>query len=507
MTLLRVLFVACLTSILGACVVSAKEVIDNPLPPIPQDHLWALWEVQVKTNWTTPEGGYADRFGVVAGETIGFHLSSTRREQTLFVFREGEQRQLVHELPDVRLDLQPVNPDEPYAKGFGWVKTLDFEVPAHWRSGVYVLQFLTGLGVREVPFVVRQPESGAEILWVVSDMTFQAYNPSGGKSSYNYQSTDRVRSNRHSLDRPFPLDGTGSWLLRSQQFLQWVDREGLNVDFCGQWDVVQNPELLSRYKCIIRVGHDEYWSTEELEALHAYWQAGGNIAFFSANNIYWRIRYEDDGRTIVCYKNAASWPPGTTEKEGRDPVHWEQPELDTDLFVNLPDPIRAMALELRGVAGTGMVNFMWKENNDRWWPGQFTVGERALGLSSGHGGFTARYPEHWIFEGTGLEQGEQFGHLETICGTEVDYLDMEWREGRPYPTGKDGISTEWEILATAQVVRYLEKDIGDGAMVYRPAKDGRGHIFYGSTLQWGHGLETNEALKRITYNVLTAFTE
>lgn len=477
------------------------------LPPIAQDHLWPLWEQQVKTSWESPEGGYSNRFGVTTGGQIDFHISTTRRRQTLFVFREGDRRQLVKQIEDVHLTMQPVNPDEPYANGFDWKKSLSLKIPGDWESGIYVLQFMTGFGVKEIPFAVRQKNSGAKILWVISDATFQAYNPAGGKSSYNYQSTDRVRSSRLSLDRPFGVDGTGSFLLRSQHFLAWLDREGIEVDFCSQRNLVENPKLLNSYECMLRVGHDEYWSMEELVAVTDFWQSGGNVAFFSGNNIYWRIRYEDDGRTMVNYKDEASWPAGLSEQDARDPLAWQNPELDTALFVNLPPAQAEMVLQIRGVSGTGMVNFKWKESNEEWWPNRFKVGEMALGSSSGFGGFAVQRPDHWIFAGTGIEQGDQLGQAETICGTEVDYLDMEWVDGRPYPTGKDGISKDWEILATTDVARYREREVDTGAMVFRPAADGRGAVFNASTLQWGHGLETNEAVQQMTRNVLRAFVK
>ena len=84
---------------------------------------------------------------------------------------------------------------------------------------------------------------------------------------------------------------------------------------------------------------------------------------------------------------------------------------------------------------------------------------------------------------------------------------MTWVDGRPYPTGKDGVSKDWEILATTDVARYRERTIDTGAMVFRPAADGRGAVFNASTLQWGHGLETNKSVQQITRNVIREFTQ
>ncbi len=93
-----------------------------------------------------------------------------------------------------------------------------------------------------------------------------------------------------------------------------------------------------------------------------------------------------------------------TEKDARDPVAWERPEQETALFVNLPRVQTKIALDLRGVYGTGMINLMWKQSNEEWWPNRFPLGKMALGSSTGDGGFTAQRPESWIFSGTGLQK-------------------------------------------------------------------------------------------------------
>ena len=33
---------------------------------------------------------------------------------------------------------------------------------------------------------------------------------------------------------------------------------------------------------------------------------GLHLSFFSCNEVYWRVRWEDDHRTMVCYKESAS---------------------------------------------------------------------------------------------------------------------------------------------------------------------------------------------------------
>ncbi|NEE60071.1 hypothetical protein G3M55_88050, partial [Streptomyces sp. SID8455] len=63
-------------------------------------------------------------------------------------------------------------------------------------------------------------------------------------------------------------------------------------------------ELLSHYSLLVVNGHDEYWSMEMRDSVEAFARRGGNLAFFAANTAWWQMRLEDDGRTMVCHRDA-----------------------------------------------------------------------------------------------------------------------------------------------------------------------------------------------------------
>src|SRR5690606_8444248 len=68
----------------------------------------------------------------------------------------------------------------------------------------------------------------------------------------------------------------------------------------------------------LSVGHDEYWSQGRRDAVTAARDAGVHLAFFSANEIYWKTRWEDDSagqpyRTQVVYKEGSTAPSGAAE--------------------------------------------------------------------------------------------------------------------------------------------------------------------------------------------------
>ena len=47
---------------------------------------------------------------------------------------------------------------------------------------------------------------------------------------------------------------------------------------------------------------------EELQAVYDFINNGGNAVFFSGNNIWWQIRYEQNGRQMLIHKDPRSWP-------------------------------------------------------------------------------------------------------------------------------------------------------------------------------------------------------
>jgi hypothetical protein len=70
-------------------------------------------------------------------------------------------------------------------------------------------------------------------------------------------------------------------------------------------------------------------------------------------------------------------------------------------------------------------------------------------LMDASGTFTVHRPEHWVFEGTKLKEGEEFGGVNKIVGYECDGCEHVYLNGKPTPTGRDGTPHEFEILATA----------------------------------------------------------
>ena len=125
----------------------------------------------------------------------------------------------------------------------------------------------------------------------------------------------------------------------------WMEREGYDVSYTDEHlGRLRTPAQLLNHKTLVISGHDEYWSEAEMNGFKAARDAGVNIASFSGNTAYWKVRYEDGGRTLVCYKTVE----GTSSRRQRP----RRPKGVNDWG---PDGIKGTAddaLGLDGKAGT-----------------------------------------------------------------------------------------------------------------------------------------------------------
>jgi hypothetical protein len=264
--------------------------------------------------------GWASELGVLPGDQVHLHVSTDDGDRyRVEIYRLGWYSGLGARL----LDCLPNCGGDEAGRRLGprtgraradWPVTDTFSVPADAVSGYYyaLLRLTAGgdeTGARAyVPFVVRAaPGRHAQILVQVPVNTWQAYNPWGGKSLYSFNSTDLEPAVRVSFDRPlaFTAQGPFDWEYNMVRFLE---REGYDVAYQTDADTDAHPESLLEHRLVMVIGHDEYWTKRMRDAFDAARDAGTNLAFTNSNASYWQVRYEDGGRTIVGYKDAAPDP-------------------------------------------------------------------------------------------------------------------------------------------------------------------------------------------------------
>ena len=184
----------------------------------------------------------------------------------------------------------------------------------NWASGLYFARLTASDGrVGFAPFIVRPRRLGEHrVAVVLPTLTWQAYNlrddNRDGKGDTWYANW-RVHTAR--LGRPFLNRGVPYNFRRYDlPFLHWLAWTGRQVDYLsdGDLDSVQSGQALANeYDLIVFPGHHEYVTTHEYDVVQSYRDLGGNLAFLSANNFFWRVvrhgavmekteQWRDDGR-------------------------------------------------------------------------------------------------------------------------------------------------------------------------------------------------------------------
>lgn len=435
--------------------------------------------------------GYAGQRSIAQGEEIPIHVSTTAAKYEIEVARLGAVREVVWKKSDVPGVAYPV-PEDASANGSRWPESVRVPSTAAWKSGYYEVIFRaadaggkwTQRGKRTAEssawFIVREAKPGttSKILLQLCTNTYNAYNNWGGFSVYAYNSLSNNQGHRVSFERPGPSQ-FARWEL---PFVQWAEKNGYALEFAANEDLEFRPEMLTSYKLVLSVGHDEYWSTPMRDHLEDWIGQGGNVAFFSGNTCCWQIRAEDNGRAFTCCKQNYHLDPVFATRDFKT--------LSTAWSHHL---LKRPENELTGVG------FLW--GGYRKSHGQFMTDPAE---------YEVHRPDHWVLAGTSLKRGEKFGGKDTIVGYECDGCELEWKNGLPFPTCKDGTPKTFEVLATCPArwhpddAEWYEKwEIGRTGAACMGLYTRGGTVFTAGTTDWAHGLQGGDAaVIRITQNVL-----
>ncbi|HJT31856.1 MAG TPA: N,N-dimethylformamidase beta subunit family domain-containing protein, partial [Pirellulales bacterium] len=338
--------------------------------------------------------GYADQLSYQAGDKVRLHVSTSAPKWSLEVARIGAKTETVlnkNDIPGAAYDV-PVNAS---SHGCRWPVGIELEVPDDWRSGYYEAMLrasdnggqFVGRGRRTAEaklfFVVRpaMPGSNTKILLQLTTNTYNAYNNWGGHSLYAFHARNKLQGTRVSFDRPL----AGFFRQWELPFVAWAERQGYVLDYAVNSDLEFRPDMLKHYKLVLSVGHDEYWSSHMRDHLEAFIGEGGNVAFFSGNTCCWQVRSEEAGRALVCYKQALVLDPVFAAKDHR---------LLATLWSH-----HLLARPENTLTGVGFLYGGYHRSH-----GQFMESEAA---------FTVHQPDHWLFSGTSLKQGDKFGGKNT----------------------------------------------------------------------------------------------
>lgn len=344
--------------------------------------------------------GYASATSVVGGERLTFHVSVGREPSdfTITIHRLGHYGGAGGRLMTTSSGLQGTRQPAPSVHGdegtvrCSWRPSWSVEIPASWPSGLYLASFISTDGHRAgAPFVVRDDVRDSEFLIVLPFTTYQAYNqfPMDGRLGkslyYGYVPSAQdpavrsispdgkaypatpvpghsyflhypARARTVSFDRPYAGDGIPKSFQLDQAFIGWFEEKGFDVTYATSIDLHEGRVNPARYKAVLFGGHDEYWSAPMRSAAEKVVHHGTHLAFFTANNAYWKVRVGSARHgfpTVTCYKDdpdPAAGPTGATTR-WRDVhpggVSAEQRLLGTQFTGIVPRPLPLIASNAR----------------------------------------------------------------------------------------------------------------------------------------------------------------
>jgi hypothetical protein len=121
-----------------------------------------------------------------------------------------------------------------------------------------------------------------------------------------------------SFDRPYDGNGSGEFLGREFEFISFAERHGFDLTYWTDVDLHDQPERVKQHRALVSLGHDEYYTTTMRKGLESARDAGVNLAFFGANEVFRKIRLEPSplgpSRHEVNYRSAATDPMNQTDK-------------------------------------------------------------------------------------------------------------------------------------------------------------------------------------------------
>lgn len=385
----------------GAFAASPAAIREENAKPGADD--WQLTRVKLDKQDATRCSlieGYCSKQSVKAGEEIDIFVSTNPPARfEIEVFRTGyyggKGARLMKKLGPFRGETQPTPPPgEKNLHECRWKATTRLTVPADWLSGVYLGRLTTLPDSPDKPywqsyviFIVRD-DRPADVLFQCSDNTWQAYNkwptnfslythPKGGQGPWADVSFDRPYGRQAQftgiVNDPLSV-GSGEFLSFERPLSYFLEQHGYDVTYCSNSDLL-TPDRGLKCKAFVSVGHDEYWDIRQFQSVSKMRDAGVNLLFLSGNSVCWvtPFRAGFDGRpNRIIFRGG---PYGGDQEYARDRNE-----------KNGPFPERG--------PDEGLL-----------------MGGRNTRPINGGGDWTVAKPDHWVFEGTGMNKGDRIPGL------------------------------------------------------------------------------------------------
>jgi N,N-dimethylformamidase len=363
-------------------------------------------------------------------------------------------------------------------------------------TGLYYFWARTPAGQAfSFPWVVAPAQPKAPLAVLASTNTWNAYNNFGGRSNYinptglpktptvnarldldRYTQSDSVwrfpdsEFKPLSFDRPEPhnhIFDNGPWdssqitdpaqgrvqcgqAPGEWRLLGWLEREGFDYDYYAEAQLHDGTLRLDDYQVLILSVHPEYWTREMYLKLKRWvFERGGRLMYLGGNGLNCEVTLHGDG-TMRCLSHDDS----TDKASGHESRMHRTLESEANLL--------------------GVV---------------FTYSGAMTGAP-----YRVLDESHWVFEGTGLRNGDCFG-AKTLH--------------ERVPGGASGHETDEISPSSPSGLRHLAKGInqneGGADLVYYETRGGT--VFSVGSITWVAALFLDSHVSRITRNVLSRFLQ
>ncbi len=394
-------------------------------------------------------------------------------------------------------------------------------------SGIYEAVFtdLADGGIQNyVTFTVRNDSLASEVLYVLPVSTYEAYNTWGCKSLYfdacggeNTISGDG-RAVAVSYERPLAEgeEQRNKFFGPDYDTVLWLEEQGYNVTYTDDIQLDRSPSSLLDHKIILISGHSEYWSYAAFNNMIAAREHGVSIVSLSSNTAYWQTRFENNYRTLVCYKTVQGSADGNPAGTPNDPTsigpHGEFiPQNATTTRRDPGAPAGNPDAPPEGRVGPNqpentLFGVLYVGDNE----------EESWGLTVPAGNAGGEFEGDRVWRNAGLPSNSAVVIDKDLVGWEWDQIPsptspLYAHAAEVEPEGVKRLSQtntsdpESTWLQDYGRERLAEPPPGQpnnvSAVEYRASSGA--YVFSSGTMQWSYGFDVDPAIDQATYNVMS----